>query len=109
MPMSDAEIQRTLGQLLEKAENIEKATAKADESRKVMHHRMDQMHLDVVTLQADMQAVKRQQAKQGVITDEVVRWKQMGIGALAIMGIGGTAVGVFIAGALEKIVHFLRG
>ncbi len=37
------------------------------------------------------------------VTDDVQRWKLMGIGALADIGIGGMAMGVTFADAIRRI------
>jgi hypothetical protein len=42
------------------------------------------------------------------VTDQVKQWKSMGMSALAVVGIGGTALGVSIANSFEwfaKLFH----
>lgn len=43
------------------------------------------------------------------VTDDVRKWKLMGMGALAVVGLGGTALGVSIAGFFEQLSRFFKG
>ncbi|UWU15638.1 DUF1515 domain-containing protein [Rhizobium sullae] len=43
------------------------------------------------------------------VTDDVQRWKLMGIGALAVIGNGDMAMGVSLADALRRIEAIILG
>ncbi|OHV84135.1 hypothetical protein LCM4573_00010 [Rhizobium sp. LCM 4573] len=43
------------------------------------------------------------------VTEDVKRWKLMGMGALGMMGIAGIALGVSFADALKRIAGLLMG
>lgn len=106
--MSIASIQRDLGRLLAEVENLKEGLARADEGRRTLHQRMDavlQSLASIVNRQDDHAA---ELATIKPVVDDVRRWKQMGIGALAVVGLGGTALGATIAGSLETLLHWLR-
>lgn len=42
------------------------------------------------------------------VTDDMRKWKLMGMGALAVVGLGGTALGVSIAGFFEQLSRFFK-
>ncbi len=50
----------------------------------------------VTAIQEDLPEMRK-------VTDDVQRWKLMGIGALADIGIGGMAMGVTFADAIRRI------
>ncbi|AMS41141.1 DUF1515 family protein [Aminobacter aminovorans] len=126
MATSLQEIYQAIGTLTNEvknlAEKIDKAeeqaaegSRRADEHRAGIHRRVDELVLDVGNVKADVAALKsdiagmtNEVAKTKEVTDEVKRWKLMGIGALGVVGIGGTALGVSIANSLEWLAHFFR-
>ncbi|PSH56715.1 DUF1515 domain-containing protein [Phyllobacterium endophyticum] len=46
--------------------------------------------------------------RQQGVTDEVRKWKLMGIGALGVVGIGGTALGVSLPISFEWVSRFFQ-
>lgn len=108
MAADDGDIQRTLGQLVAEVQSLKASTDKADESRRHVHRRLDAMTADMHGIKADVGAMKADVADSKKVTDEVKRWKLMGMGALAVVGLGGTAMGVLIVGALERLAQMLR-
>lgn len=56
----------------------------------------------IVTVQEDISETKP-------VTDDVKRWKLMGIGTLGMIWIAGIAVGVSFADALKRIAALLIG
>lgn len=69
---------------------------------------MDDIVDEVGDLKSDVAVVKKDVSDMKPVTDDVKRWKLMGMGALAVVGIGGTALGVSIANSLEwvgKLFH----
>lgn len=51
------------------------------------------MKADVSATAEKIEAVKDDVAEMKPVTDEVKRWKLMGIGALGVVGIGGASIG----------------
>jgi hypothetical protein len=43
------------------------------------------------------------------VTDDLKRWKPMGIGALAVIGTGGMAMGITFAHAIRRIGSIILG
>jgi hypothetical protein len=56
----------------------------------------------VVTVQDDISEMRP-------VTDDVKRWKLMGLGALGVIGIGGMAMGVTFADAIRRIGAVILG
>lgn len=75
----------------------------ADEKRAVVHHRMDEIVAEVGDIKTDIATITGQVKDSKVVTDQVKQWKLMGMGALAVVGIGGTALGVSIANSFEWV------
>jgi archaellum component FlaC len=119
MSEENAAIHRTLGQLLEAVKHLGddvhnvrsdmlRSEHKSDESRAVMHRRVDTLvdrvagvETSVAQTQADIKDMKP-------VTDDVKKWKLMGMGALGVVGIGGIALGVTLAGFFDQLVKFVR-
>lgn len=80
----------------------------ADEKRAVVHRRMDDIISEVSDIKTDIATITGQVKDSKAVTDQVKQWKLMGMGALAVVGIGGTALGVSIANSFEwfaKLFH----
>ena len=80
----------------------------ADEKRVVVHRRMDEIVAEVGDLKTDIATITGQVKDSKVVTDQVKQWKLMGMGALAIAAIGGTALGVSIANSFEWVANLLH-
>lgn len=120
MPEIDVAVHQTLGQLLAEVENLNhevsairtemhQSEQKSDASRSAMHRRVDELVDTVGKVETGLAAAQKDITDMKPVTEDVRKWKLMGIGALGVVGIGGTAIGVALAGALENIAHLLRG
>lgn len=111
--MTEPNINYQLGAILAEVKNLKedfrRSEDKSDLSRSAVHRRMDELVARVGSLETTLQATKSEVAEMKPVTDDVKKWKLMGIGALGVVGIGGTAMGVMLAGVLEKMAHFLKG
>lgn len=116
----DASVHRQLGEIaatlhalqssIERVvEEARRSQDKSDTSRAAVHRRLDDVAGQVAGLDAAMTKVKSDITDMKPVTDDVKRWRLMGIGALAVVGIGGISLGAAIAGALEHIATFLSG
>jgi hypothetical protein len=116
----DASVHQTLGQLLAEVTNLRtdirsvkdemrRSEDKSDVSRAAVHKRMDEIVSRVGSLEASAAATQEDISEMKPVTEDVRKWKLMGIGALGVVGIGGTAIGVMLAGVLENVAHFLKG
>lgn len=88
--------------------DFQQSETRAVDHRAGVHRRMDDIVDEVGDLKSDVAVVKKDVAEMKPVTDDVKRWKLMGMGALAVVGIGGTALGVSIASSLEwvgKLLH----
>jgi uncharacterized protein YukE len=119
-PTTDAAIHQTLGALVEAVKNIgaelhaikaemQRSEDKSDASRAAVHRRMDELVTRVSSLEASTADAVDDIKTMKPTIDDVKRWKLMGIGALGVVGLGGAAVGVTLAGAVQKIAHFIAG
>lgn len=103
------DVQRTLGVLLAKVENIEKTLAKGDEHRAVVHRRVDDLVEDVGDLKAKVIAVESTVRDAKAVTDEVTRWKLMGMGALGVTGVAAASLASLVTYYWHKIVAAITG
>jgi len=80
--------------------DFQAAELRSVDHRSAVHRRMDGIIEDLGEVKADVsataekiEAVKDDVAEMKPVTDEVKRWKLMGIGALGVVGIGGASIG----------------
>ncbi|RVK96129.1 DUF1515 family protein [Sinorhizobium meliloti] len=110
--MIDASVHQQLGTLIAEVKNLRedfrRSEDKSDVSRSSLHRRMDELVERVGTLEGDMTSVKEDISEMQPVTDDVRKWKLMGIGALAVIGIGGAAVGVTFADAVKRALILLK-
>jgi SPX domain protein involved in polyphosphate accumulation len=119
-PEIDASVHRQLGELVaglrglkEDIQEIREAQMRSEDrttqSRAVVHRRMDDMVARVGTLETNITNVQADVADIKPVTNDVKRWKLIGIGALGMIGIGGIALGVSFADVLKRIAALLIG
>lgn len=70
---------------------------------KAVHRRMDELVTRVGQLEAGLSEIKEDVSEMKPVTDDVKRWKLMGIGALGVIGIGGMVLGVTFADAIRRV------
>lgn len=118
-PEIDAAVHRQLGELVagihglqDSIRRMEEASRRSDDkseaSRAVVHRRLDEVVDRVGKMEGVVDQVKDEVTEMKPVTDDVRKWKLMGIGALGVVGIGGTALGVSIAGFLDNISRFFH-
>lgn len=77
-------------------EDAEKRTEvgnqKADAQRAIMHRRVDDLVSEVGGVKSDLVSIQKDVTSAKRVTDDVTRWKEMGMGALAVTGIAAAAV-----------------
>lgn len=112
-PDYDATVHRQLGELIAGMKNLEEAFRrsedKSDVSRASVHRRMDDLVDRVGKVEGAVGQVNEDIIEMKPVTDDVRRWKLMGIGALGMIGIGGIALGVSFADVLKRIAALLVG
>jgi hypothetical protein len=119
-PEIDASLYRQLGELVaglrglkEDIQEIRDAQMRSEDrttqSRAVVHRRMDEMVARVGTLEINITNVQADVADIKPVTNDVKRWKLIGIGALGMIGIGGIALGVSFADVLKRVAALLIG
>jgi len=119
-PEIDAAVHHQLGELLaisralqEDVRRIEakvqRAEDKSDESRAKMHSRIDDVVGTVGEVQTGVATLEKDVRDMKPITDDVKRWRLIGMGALGMIGVGGIALGVSFADALKRIAGLLIG
>jgi hypothetical protein len=106
--MIDASVHQQLGTLIAEVKNLRedfrRSEDKPDASRASMHRRMDELVERVGTLGG---SVKEDVAEMKPITDDVRKWKLMGMGALGVIGVGGAALGVTFADTIRRVLALL--
>lgn len=81
---------------------------RADAHRAVVHRRVDELVHEFGEVKGDIVQVKRDVAQTKLVTDEVTRWKLMGMGALGITGIAAASVGSLLTYYWAEIVRLFR-
>ncbi|MDB5523887.1 MAG: hypothetical protein JWM58_1650 [Rhizobium sp.] len=108
----DANVNFQLGKLLGEVSNlredVRRSEDKSDQSRAAMHRRMDDIVTKVGGLEISASAAAADIADMKPVTEDVRKWKLMGMGALGVVGLGGAALGVTLAGAFDQIMKLLR-
>lgn len=114
-------------------EQSRRSEDKSDQSRAVVHKRMDEMVNRVHSVEKTMAVVQEDVAEMKPVTenlrkleetvsdvkddvadmkpetDDIKRWKLMGVGGMTVIGFGMMAVGVSFADALKRIAGVIIG
>lgn len=90
-------------------EGADRAEDKAAESRAAVHRRMDELVGRVGHLETSTATIVADITEMKPVTDDVRRWKLMGIGALGVTGIAAMALGVSFAEAIRRIMVVIIG
>lgn len=99
---------RILGTLLERTDMLVKANEKADAGRKAIYEKQDAIEARLARVEEKQEAHTADMADVKKVTEDVKRWRLMGLGALGVVGIGGTALGAALVGALDWLGNFIR-
>lgn len=104
---------REIGALTAKVDIImdmmKRSEEKSDTSRASLHKRVDEIVDRVGKVEGSISAVQDDVTDMKPITDDVRRWKLIGLGALGMIGISGIALGVSFADALKRIAGVVIG
>lgn len=93
---------------------------KADISRAKVHARLDQVAKSVTVLEEQRktdtekldalgEATSKRLESVEVVTNEVKRWKIMGMTSISIVGIGAAALGITFADFFKRLLQMLVG
>lgn len=88
--------------------DLQQSERNSVDHRANLHRRVDDLVADVGNLGVKVASMEATVTDSKTVTDDVKRWKLMGMGALAVVGLGGTALGVMMANSLEAIARFFR-
>ncbi|GAA4180209.1 DUF1515 family protein [Shinella granuli] len=119
-PEIDAAVHRQLGELVagmhslqDSIRRMEEASRRSEDkseaSRAVVHRRLDEVVDRVGKVESSIVTVQEDVTEMKPVTDEVRRWKLMGMGALAVTGVAAMALGVTFSEALKRIGMVLIG
>jgi hypothetical protein len=119
-PEIDAAVHRQLGELVagmhglqDSIRRMEEASRRSEDkseaSRAVVHRRLDEVVDRVGKVETSIVTVQEDVTEMKPVTDEVRRWKLMGMGALAVTGVAAMALGVTFSEALKRIGMALLG
>jgi len=90
-------------------EGARRSEEKSDASRASMHRRMDKIVDRVIKVELTTAAVQKDVGEMRPVTEDVKRWKLMGLGALGVIGIGGMALGVTFADVIRRVALAVLG
>ncbi len=92
--------------------DFQAAELRSVDHRANVHRRMDGIMEDLGEVKAEVsvaneriEAVKDDVAEMKPVTDEVKRWKLMGIGALGVVGIGGASIGYAFQQPIDWLIR----
>jgi len=109
----DPRLHQQMGEVLAEVRNLRDAfrdsEIKSDRSRASMHQRMDLLVDRVGKVEGSVAAVQEDISEMRPVTDDVRRWKLMGLGALGVIGVGGMAMGVTFADAIRRVGMVIFG
>lgn len=110
--MIDAGVHQQLGTLVAEVKNLRedlrRSEDRSDVGRVSMTRRMDELVERMRTLEGSMMLVKDDIAAMKPVTEDVRKWKLMGMGALGVIGIGGAALGVTFADVAKRVLMLTR-
>ncbi|WP_421591065.1 DUF1515 family protein [Shinella sp. M27] len=119
-PEVDAAVHRQLGELVagmhglqDSIRRMEEASRRSEDkseaSRAVVHRRLDEVVDRVGKVETSIVTVQEDVTEMKPVTDEVRRWKLMGMGALGVTGLAAMALGVTFSEALKRIGMVIIG
>lgn len=88
--------------------DLQASESRSVDHRATLHRRVDELVSDVGNLSVKVASMEATVTDSKAVTDDVKRWKLMGMGALAVVGLGGTALGVMVTNSLKAIARFFR-
>ncbi|MCM2434117.1 DUF1515 family protein [Agrobacterium rosae] len=99
---SRAAVHRRMDDMVHRVSGIEQTVAVVKEDVSEMKPTVEALDETVSTMEKDVKGMKP-------VTDDVKRWKMMGMGALGMIGIGGIALGVSFGDAVKRVASVLIG
>lgn len=88
-------------------ESLRRSEEKSDTSRAAMHRRLDESVERVSKVEGSVALLAENIEEMKPLTDDVRKWKIMGVTALTIIGIGGAAIGVTFAETLRRVLSLV--
>lgn len=113
MTEASASVERTLGELVAEVRNLrstlEDHQERSDKSRSDLHRRIDTLVDRVDHTETSVETIKRDIKDMKPVTEDVKRWKLMGVGALAVTGMAFAAIGVTFADFIRRAIAVIIG
>lgn len=103
--MAGSNHDRDIGVLLERTERLLESNEKAEAARKAIYESQDEIKTRLARVEEMQESHSTEMADVKKVTEDVKRWRLMGLGALGVVGLGGTALGASIVAALEPIAR----
>ncbi|MCT7665649.1 DUF1515 domain-containing protein [Shinella kummerowiae] len=118
--MVDAALHQQMGELIASTramqedlrrieDKLQRSEDKSEESRAKMHRRVDDVVGNVSDVKTSVATLEKDVKEMKPVTDEVRRWKLMGMGALGVTGLAAMALGVTFSEALKRIGMVIIG
>ncbi len=79
--MSEASVERTLGQILGELKGIDDRLMRADDSRAVVHRRLDEMSERLSHVEGEVEATKKSVDQIQPVADDMVKLRTQAVGA----------------------------
>ncbi|OCO98935.1 MULTISPECIES: DUF1515 family protein [unclassified Ensifer] len=100
----DVAVHRQLGELVAGMRGLQDSIRRIEEGARRAEDKAARLVERVGELEASVSTIGAEVAEMRPVTDDVRRWKLMGIGALGVTGIAAMALGVSFAEAIRRVV-----
>lgn len=101
------EVYKALGRLEEATSNLVEDIKDVKENQEEAKQSRDVINNQMAAMLTRMDAFDKQLKVVTIVTDDVTRWKQMGIGALAVTGFGASALTAIIMHYSTQLIDLL--
>ncbi|TCN30363.1 DUF1515 family protein [Sinorhizobium americanum] len=106
--MDNANIHQQLGTLIAEVKNLRddfrRSEDKSDRSRTKTHERIDDLVDRIAKIETAIVTQREDIDEMKPVTAQVRKWQLMGMGALAVVGIGGAAMGFTFASTVQRVL-----
>ncbi|ASY68916.1 DUF1515 family protein [Sinorhizobium fredii] len=104
-------IHQQLGTLIAEVKNLRddfrRSEDKSDRSRSKTHERIDDLVDRIAKIETALVTQREDIDEMRPVTEQVQKWRLMGMGALGVVGVGGAAMGFTFASTIKRILALL--
>jgi phage shock protein A len=110
MPDSDGrELARLATQIENLIKTVDAQSATSSENRKRVYRQLEGMRTDIQKIKHDHNVLDARVERIEPAAEQINRWRNQGVGALAVIGIGASAVTAALMAFWQRIIAILVG